>query len=273
MLRQQAAAWLTSADNRYFAVSFVNRVWAHLTGAGLIEPVDDIRAGNPPTNPELLAWLTREFIDHEFDVEWLIRTICESRTYQLSPDTNRWNEDDRRNYSHALPRRLPAESLYDAVHRVVGATTHLPGVPPGTRAAALPDAMLELESGLLGKLGRPARESGCECERSSDLQMGPVMALVNGPNFADAIDDPESELAKLEASTTERREPDRGSVHARAQPRADGPGTVGRRRVARSAGRRPGRDRRRPQRELRSSIPDSPPGASPIGRFTGSRSR
>lgn len=200
-LRGQAAAWLTSADNRYFATSYVNRVWAHLLGVGLIEPIDDLRAGNPPTNPELLDWLTREFIAHNFDVRWLVRTICASRTYQLSAQTNRWNEDDRRNYSHALPRRLPAEVLYDAVHMAVGATTHLPGVPAGTRAAALPDAMLEVESGLLSKLGRPARESGCECERTSDLQLGPVMALINGPTFADAIDDPHSELARLEAAT------------------------------------------------------------------------
>jgi hypothetical protein len=202
-LRQQAAEWITSQENPYFASSYVNRVWAHLMGVGLIEPIDDIRAGNPPTNPELLARLTDDFIAGGFDVRELMRTICNSRTYQLSHQTNRWNEDDRRNYSHALPRRLPAEALYDAVHRVVGSVSKLPGVPPGTRAAALPDSMIELESGLLSKLGRPARESGCECERTSELQLGPVMALLNGPTFAEAIDDPESELAKLEAATAD----------------------------------------------------------------------
>jgi WD40 repeat protein len=200
-LRQQAADWITSAENPYFASSYVNRVWAHLMGVGLIEPIDDIRAGNPPTNPELLTRLTDDFIAGGFDVRELIRTICNSRTYQLSHQANRWNEDDRRNYSHALPRRLPAEALYDAVHRVVGSVSKLPGVPPGTRAASLPDSMIEVESGLLSKLGRPVRESGCECERSSELQLGPVMALLNGPTFAEAIDDPESELAKLEAAT------------------------------------------------------------------------
>ncbi len=205
-LRQQAAQWLTSADNRYFATSFVNRVWAQLTGVGLIEPVDDIRAGNPPTNPQLLQWLTEDFVAHGFDVQHLIRTICSSRTYQLSPATNEWNQDDRRNYSHALPRRLPAEALYDAVHSVVGSTTHLPGMPPGTRAAALPDSLIDLESGLLSQLGRSPRESGCECEKSSDLQLGPVMALLNGPTFADAIDDPNSALAKLEASLADDAE-------------------------------------------------------------------
>ena len=199
-LRGRAAEWLTSPDNRYFASSYANRVWAQLTGAGLIEPIDDIRAGNPPTNPELLEYLTHQFVDSDFNVQELIRLICNSRTYQLSHETNRWNEDDRRNYSHALPRRLPAEALYDAVHLVIGSASKFPGVPTGTRAAALPDSMIEVESGLLSKLGRAARESGCECERSSELQLGPVMALLNGPTFADAIDDPESELADLEKS-------------------------------------------------------------------------
>ncbi|RIK83388.1 MAG: hypothetical protein DCC67_05990 [Planctomycetota bacterium] len=206
-LRQRAAAWLTSRDNPYFATSYVNRVWAQLLGVGLIEPVDDIRAGNPPTNPELLKYLTDEFVGSNFDVQHLIRLICRSRTYQLSHQTNRWNEDDRRNYSHALPRRLPAEALYDAVHRVVGSPSRLPGMPPGTRAASLPDSMIETESGLLSKLGRPARESGCQCERTSELQLGPVMALINGPTLAEAIDDPGSELAKLEAAT-----PDDGAL-------------------------------------------------------------
>ncbi len=158
VLRQRAAEWLTSSDNRYFASSYVNRVWAQFTGVGVIEPIDDIRAGNPPTNPELLEWLTHEFVASGFDTRALIRTICQSRTYQLSAETNRWNEDDRRNYSHAIPRRLPAEALFDAVYRAVGSISHLPGMPPGTRAEALPDSMIEVESGLLSKLGRPARE-------------------------------------------------------------------------------------------------------------------
>ncbi|HMO85157.1 MAG TPA: DUF1553 domain-containing protein, partial [Lacipirellulaceae bacterium] len=202
-LRRRAAEWLASPDNRYFAASYVNRVWGQMTGAGLIEPVDDIRAGNPPTNPELLEWLTREFIAHGFDHQWLLRTICQSRTYQLSPEANPWNADDNRNYARALPRRLSAESLYDAVHRAVGSTARLPGLPPGARAASLPDALTDDASGLLGQLGRPARESGCECERTNDLPLGPVMALVNGPTFAAAIDDPDSALAQLVAAAVD----------------------------------------------------------------------
>ncbi|MBV8558100.1 MAG: DUF1549 domain-containing protein, partial [Planctomycetaceae bacterium] len=193
------ASWITSKDNPYFARNYVNRVWGYLFGVGLMEPIDDVRAGNPPTNPELLDDLTREFIGHGFDVRHLMRLICTSRTYQLALETNRWNEDDRQNYSHAIARRLPAEVLYDTVYRAVGAVTKIPGVPPGTRAAELPDSGVELPSGFLSTFGRPARESACECERSSGLQLGPIMALISGPTIGDAIADPDNELARLVA--------------------------------------------------------------------------
>src|SRR5205823_10484145 len=140
---------------------------------------DDIRAGNPPTDPELLDYLTAEFLKSGFDTRHVIRLICKSRTYGLSVATNKWNEDDKINYSHATARRLPAEVLYDAVYRVVGAVSAFPGVPAGTRAAELPDSEVELPSGFLSTFGRPARESACECERSSGLPPGPVMALVS----------------------------------------------------------------------------------------------
>jgi hypothetical protein len=197
--RERLAAWITAPENRYFALSYVNRQWAYLMGRGLIEPIDDIRAGNPPSNPELLDWLTDQFINSGFDTQELIRLICKSRTYQLSIRTNQWNEDDDINFSHALPRRLPAEVLLDSVYTVTGSESHFPGVPSGTRAAELPDVQIELPSGFLDQLGRPPRESACECERSGDLMLGSVMALVNGPTIADAIADPANELAKLEA--------------------------------------------------------------------------
>jgi hypothetical protein len=192
--RAQLAAWITSADNRFFASSYVNRLWGYLTGTGIIEPLDDIRAGNPPTNPELLAYLSKEFIDHKFDVRYVLRSICKSRTYQLTVGTNKWNEDDKINYSHAIARRLPAEVLYDSVQRVTGAPSKLPG---GLRATQLPDAGSDLPSGFLANLGKPARESACECERSSDLRLGSVMALLSGPAVADAIGDTKNALVKL----------------------------------------------------------------------------
>jgi len=195
--RQELAAWVTSKDNTYFARSYVNRLWGYLFGVGIIEPLDDIRAGNPATNPELLDYLTAEFVKSGFDARHVVRLICKSRTYQLSVNTNEWNDDDKINYSHASARRLPAEVLYDSVNRVTGAVSKFPGVPAGTRAAELPDSEVELPSGFLTTFGRPARESACECERSSGLQLGPVMALVSGPTISDAIGDPGNEVAKL----------------------------------------------------------------------------
>ena len=165
--REHFARWAASPDNQYFAKSYVNRLWGYLLGVGFIEPLDDIRAGNPPTNPELLDRLTREFIDSGFDVQNLVRRICKSRTYQLSIETNEWNEDDTINYSHATARRLTAEVLYDAIHLATGSISKFPGVPEGTRAAELPDVGVKEPSGFLAKLGRPARESVCECERDS----------------------------------------------------------------------------------------------------------
>src|SRR5437667_2042246 len=195
--RQQLAAWVTSPNNPYFARTYVNRIWGYLFGVGIIEPIDDVRAGNPPSNAALLDYLTQEFIQSGFDVRKLVRLIVTSRTYQLAIAANKWNADDKINYSHAIAKRLPAEVIYDAVHRVTGAVSKIPGVPPGTRAAALPDSGIELPSGFLATLGRPPRESACECERTTGLQLGPVMALVNGQTIAEAIGDPGNDLAKL----------------------------------------------------------------------------
>lgn len=195
--RQQLAAWLTAADNPYFAKSYVNRLWGHLFGTGIIDPIDDIRAGNPPTNPALLDHLTREFVASGFDVRKVLAEICTSRTYGLAITSTKWNEDDRINYSRALPRRLPAETLYDALHAVVGVPTNFPGYPAGTRAAALPDVASTLGGGFLQTFGKPVRESACECERSSGVALGPVMALVSGPAVGDVLADRSSAIAKL----------------------------------------------------------------------------
>jgi cob(I)alamin adenosyltransferase len=204
--RAELAAWLTSKDNPYFAKSYVNRLWGYLFGVGIIEPLDDIRAGNPPSNPELLDYLTQEFIKSGFNTRHVLRLIVTSRTYQLTVATNPFNADDKTNYSHAIARRLPAEVLLDAVYRVTGSQSQFPGVPPGTRAAALPDSGVELPSGFLTTFGRPARESACECERSSGLQLGPVMALVSGPTIGDAIADPNNALTKLVGQKADDRE-------------------------------------------------------------------
>jgi Protein of unknown function (DUF1549)/Protein of unknown function (DUF1553)/Bacterial Ig-like domain (group 2) len=195
--RVQLAKWVTSKENPYFARSYVNRIWSYLTGVGIIEPVDDIRAGNPATNPALLDRLTKDFLDSNFDVQKLIKTICKTRTYQLSVVMNKWNDGDDINYSHALARRLPAEVLYDAIHRVTGSPSQLPGLPPGARAAQVLDGSVDLPSGFLDLFGKPARESACECERSSTMMLGPILSLVNGPIVGEALRNPNNRLAKI----------------------------------------------------------------------------
>lgn len=187
--REELAAWITAGDNQFFGRSYANRIWGYLLGTGVIEPLDDIRAGNPPSNPELLNYLTKKFVEGGFDVRKLIAEICKSRTYQLSLVTNKWNEDDQINFSHAQARRLPAEVLYDAVHAVTGSA-------PKLQAKQI-DAKQDTKSGLLATLGRPTRESACECDRANDMQLSGVMALLSGPDIADAIADPKNAIAKL----------------------------------------------------------------------------
>ncbi|HEX4129312.1 MAG TPA: DUF1549 domain-containing protein [Pirellulales bacterium] len=203
--REELADWLTSSDNQYFARSYVNRLWGYLFGVGIIEPIDDLRAGNPPSNPELLDYLTQQFLESDLDVRAMMKLIVKSRTYQLAFVTNKWNEDDKINYSHSTPRRLPAEVLYDTVYASTGATSNFPGVKAGTRAAELPDSGVELPSGFLATFGRPVRESACECERSTGLQLGPVMALISGPTIAEAIGDPKNAVAALVAKEKDDR--------------------------------------------------------------------
>jgi hypothetical protein len=204
--REQLASWITSPDNRYFASSFVNRLWGYLLGVGIIEPLDDTRAGNPPTNPELLNHLTQEFVQSGFDVQHVVKLICKSRVYQLSIAPTRWNEDDTVNFSRAQARRLPAETLLDAVFTVTGSIPAFPGAKAGTRAAQLTDSAVDLPSGILANLGRPARESSCECERSGDLRLGSVMALLSGPAVSGAINDPKNAIAKLASEAGNDRE-------------------------------------------------------------------
>src|SRR5205807_50561 len=133
--REMLAGWLTSADNPFFARSMANRLWSYFLGRGIIDPVDDIRSSNPPSNPELLDALTADFVKSGFDLRHLMRTIVQSRVYQLSLATNRWNADDTINFSHAVPRRLTAEELLDAISVASGSPQKFEGLPLGFRAA------------------------------------------------------------------------------------------------------------------------------------------
>jgi hypothetical protein len=188
--------WLTSKNNPFFARAIVNRVWSYFFGRGIIEPVDDTRASNPPVNEPLLNALARDFTDHGFDLKHLIRTITNSRTYQASFRTNEWNADDLANFSHQIPRRLSAEQLADAISTATGSKFKFPEVPEDFRAGELPDPHVEM-GGFLNLFGRPQREEPCECERRNDMSLPHALNLVNGPLLADAIAALEGRVAKL----------------------------------------------------------------------------
>ncbi len=188
--------WLTSNENPLFAKSMANRTWSYFFGKGIIDPVDDIRGGNPPSNPALLDALTAEFIKSNFDVRQLMRTICQSRTYQLSIIPNKWNEDDTINFSHAAPRRLSAEQMLDAVAVATGVRPQFSGMPVGMRPVEIPDGTV-VGNDFLALFGRPKRQSACECERTSNLTLSHALNLINGQTLSEAINSPNSRIAKL----------------------------------------------------------------------------
>ncbi len=196
--------WLVAPENPFFAKSMANRIWSYFLGRGIIDPVDDIRASNPPSNPELLDALTAQFVKDGFDLRKLMKTICQSRTYQLSIVKNKWNEDDTINFSHAHPRRLSAEQMVDALALATGTKAKLAGVPSGMRAAQIPDGMVA-GNDFLQLFGRPKRQSACECERSSSLTLSHALSLINGPTISEAISAPDSRIAKLVKSEKDDR--------------------------------------------------------------------
>jgi len=202
--RQALADWITSKENPFFARSLANRMWSYFLGRGIIDPVDDIRASNPAVNEELLDALTKDFKDHNYDLKRLIRTIVNSRAYQAGIETNEWNETDRVNFSHAVPRRLNAEQLMDALTQATGIRPEFPEVPPDTTAEEFPDPHVG-KDGFLDLFGRPQRESACECERKTDLSLPQALNLINGKTISDAVADPAGRLAKaLVAGSSDR---------------------------------------------------------------------
>ncbi len=175
--REKLAAWMAEKDNPFFAHALVNRYWKHFFGRGLVDPEDDMRVTNPATNPKLLDALAHDFIGHQFDLKHLIRTICNSSTYQLAAEPNEWNRDDKQNFSRYYPKRLNAEVLLDAIDQVTGTTTSFGGAPAGTRAVQLPDT--GFNSYFLTVFGRPESSSACECERSSEANLAQSLHLLN----------------------------------------------------------------------------------------------
>jgi len=198
------AKWLTGPENAMFARTVVNRVWANFMGRGLVDPVDDLRATNPASNEELLAALSKDFVEHGYDVRRLIRTIMDSSVYQLSSEANATNQSDNIYYSKHIVRRLAAEVILDAMSQVTGTPTAFAGYPAGTRALQLPDT--QVKSDFLASFGRPARNICDAAERSSDPTVAQALHVINGDTLNKKLSAPDGTIALfLKLGLSDRR--------------------------------------------------------------------
>jgi len=168
---------------------------SYLLGRGLVEPVDDLRSTNPPTNPDLLDALAKHFAENKFDLKQLIKVIMTSRLYQLDSQPTEKNVLDRRFYSHYHVKRLPAEPLLDAIDQVTGSRTKFKNLPQGTRATELPDA--EYPNYFLNTFAKPRRASVCECERSPDENLVQALHTLNGDTLTSKLADKNGRIANL----------------------------------------------------------------------------
>lgn len=183
--RKALAVWMTSPENSAFAQTMANIIWEHFFGRGIVEPVDDVRISNPPSNKELLEALGKKLVAHGFDKKKLIREICNSRTYQLSAATNKTNELDESYFSHSYVRRLRAEVLLDTISRVTGTEDRFPLSPPGTRAVQIHTG--EISTYFLKTFGRAPRETACSCEVNREANLSQALHLVNGDTITQKI--------------------------------------------------------------------------------------
>lgn len=193
--RLRLAAWMTSPANPWFARHLANRTWAHFMGTGLVEPVDDVRATNPPTNPELLDALAARLVETGFDFRQLIRWITASRVYQSSSKPNPTNVRDEQNYSRMLLKRLDAEVLLDMVCQTTGVAEKFSGVPAGVRAIQLWDS--KVPHYFLKVFGRPTRSTACTCERNAEPSVAQVLHLLNSPEIHDKLTHEGGTVARL----------------------------------------------------------------------------
>lgn len=196
--RTPLAGWLTAPQNEAFARNAVNRYMAYLLGRGLVEPIDDMRSTNPPSNVGLMEALARDFRDQHFDLKRLMRRIMTSRLYQLDSQPTPQNAADRRFYSHYRVKRLAAEPLLDAIDQSTQSQTKHPNLPLGTRSVELPDAVTQ--NPFLVTFGKPKRASVCECERSPDENLGQALHTLNGDIVATKVADAKGRVSQLLAA-------------------------------------------------------------------------
>ena len=193
--RHALVDWMARPENPFFAKAHVNRLWGHFLGRGLTHEVDDMRETNPPSNPELLDALAKDFTAHKYDVKHVIRTILNSRVYQLSAEPTEHNKNDRQNFARYYARRLPAEVFLDAVNTTCGTKGGFTGVNANARAIDLPHE--GFGSYFLDTFDRPRRVSVCECERSSGATLSQVLLLANSDEIENKISDGNGRVAKL----------------------------------------------------------------------------
>lgn len=193
--RRALADWLTAPGNPFFARAAVNRVWAAFFGRGFVEPVDDFRVSNPAAHETLLAALAEDFAAHGYDFKHLMRTLLNSRLYQLSSTPNAHNAGDTRHFSRSYRRRLPAEVLLDAVLEVTGVGEEFPGCPPGTRAVQA--WSYKVPSAFLDTFGRPNSSSDCPCERDLRPSLGQALHLMNSPQLQEKLASPRGRVRTL----------------------------------------------------------------------------
>lgn len=198
--RELLAKWLVSPENPFFAKSIVNRIWYHMNGKGIVEPVDDFRDSNPPRNEALLDALAKDFVEHGYDFKRIVRAIANSRTYQLSARTNPTNATDEKYFSHASTRLLSAEVLLDAISSSTGVPEKFAGLPAGTRAVQLPDP--EVNHEFLQAFGQPSRELVCECARESETTLTQALNLINGDVVHAKLSNPQSRVKQLLANNS-----------------------------------------------------------------------
>ncbi len=199
--RQVLAGWLASTQNPVPARHLANVVWAHFLGAGIVEPVDDVRVSNPPSNPALLAELGRRLAGYGYDIKPLVRDICNSRTYQLATQRNESNALDERNFSHARIRRMRAEVLLDCLNQVTETQDRFPGLPPGGHAVQIADG--RTPNYFLTTFGRALRQTPCTCEVKTSPTLSQALHLINGETTSGKIE----EGGLVPRLLSQRREP------------------------------------------------------------------
>ena len=193
--RHRLVDWMATRENPYFARAFVNRMWAHCFGRGLVEPIDDMRVTNPATNPRLLDALANEFVDSGFNMRRVLELITTSTTYQLDSSANVDNLDETQGHSRFYPQRLSAEMLLDSIDQVTSRPTAYGGLPVGTRAMQLPDE--NYSNQFLKLFGRPPRESACECERTAAPSLSQSLFTLNDSFLLGKIFDAKSRAGVL----------------------------------------------------------------------------